>query len=137
MGKKPVGDNPDSFASDLNAYFKHVVSAYTPATDGRWLAEVTDNIRGKGYWSGLLKGDRAMNTNDIDVIARTFNVSPFDFVRYAHMHAAGEKTPDLNVGDSLEDGDTLTPEQEQAIRQSDVELAALEGENDAEIPRAD
>lgn len=135
MGKKPVGDNPDNFASDLNAYFKHVVTAYTKAEDGRWLADATGNIRGKGYWSGLLKGDRAMNTNDIDVIARTFNVSPFDFVRYAHMHAAGEDTPNLNVGDSMEDGDTISPELDQEIRRTDLGLAALEGENEAENPR--
>lgn len=137
MGKKPVGDNPDNFASDLNAYFKHVVSAYTTATDGRWLADVTGNIRGKGYWSGLLKGERAMNTNDIDVIARTFNVSPFDFIEYAKMHAAGDATPNLNVGGVVEDVETLTPEQDRAIRRSDVGLAALEGENEAANPPAD
>lgn len=137
MGKKPIGDNPDTFASDLNAYFQHVVSSYTEARDGRWLASVTGGTRGKGYWSGLLNGTRAMNTNDIDVIARTFNVSPFDFVRYSQMHAAGEKTPDLYVGDHPEDETVLTAEQEQAIRQSDLELAALKGENDAENPRHD
>lgn len=135
MGHKPIGNDPDPFASDLNAYFQYVVAAHTKARDGRWLADVTGGTRGKGYWSGLLNGSRAMNTNDVDVIARTFNVSPFDFVRYAQMHASGEKTPDLNVGDPLEDGDTLTPEQDAAIRQSDVGLAALEGENEAENPR--
>lgn len=135
MGKKPIGNDPDPFASDLNAYFQHVVSLHTKARDGRWLASLTDGTRGKGYWSGLLNGTRAMNTNDIDVIARIFNVSPFDFVRYAQKHAAGEETPVLNVGDHLEDGDTLTAEQEQEIRKSDLELAALEGENDAENPQ--
>lgn len=137
MGKKPVGDKPETFASDLNNYFVHVVSAYTTAKDGRWLASVSGNVRGKGYWSGLLNGTRAMNTNDIDVIARIFNVSPFDFIRYAHLHAAGEETPTLNVGDTVEDGRTLTAEQESRLRKSDHELAALEGENEAENPQDD
>lgn len=137
MGKKPIGNDPDPFASDLNAYFQHVVSLHTKARDGRWLASVTDGTRGKGYWAGLLNGTRAMNTNDIDVIARTFSVSPFDFVRYAQMHAAGEETPDLNVGGSPETGDTLTAEQEQAIRKGDLGLAALRGDNEANRTPAD
>lgn len=136
MGKKPIGNDPDPFASDLNAYFQHVVSQYTNARDGRWLSTVTGGARGKGYWAGLLNGTRAMNTNDIDVIAMTFNVSPFDFVRYAQMHAAGEDTPALNVGDSLDDDDTLTDEQEQAIR-SDHRLAAMRGVNEADRPQTE
>lgn len=103
MGKKPVGSDPDDFATDLNVYFEHVVSAHTKARDGRWLAEVTGGVRSKGYWSGLLKGTRAMNTNDIDVIARIFNVSAFDFVRYARDFAHGKPVPVLNVGAHPED----------------------------------
>lgn len=137
MGKKPIGNDPDPFASDLNAYFQHVVSLHTKARDGRWLAAVTGGTRGKGYWAGLLNGTRAMNTNDIDVIARTFNVSPFDFVRYAQMYAAGEETPPLYVGDDLEDVSVLSREEEQSLRRSDVDLAAFRGHNEADIPHAE
>lgn len=137
MGKKPIGNDPDPFASDLNAYFQHVVSQHTKARDGRWLATVTGGTRGKGYWAGLLSGTRAMNTNDIDVIARTFNVSPFDFVRYAQLHAAGEETPDLNVGDDLDDMPVLSREDEQALRKSDHDIAAYRGRNEADIPHAE
>lgn len=103
MGMKPVGSDPDPFAADLNAYFQYVVGQHTKAKDGRWLADVSGGARGKGYWAGLLAGTRAMNTNDIDVIGRIFQVSPFDFIRYAKLHAEGKPTPLLHVGAHDED----------------------------------
>lgn len=131
---------PTGFAADLNAYLKKVL-ADNGKTDlsGRWLEEITGKARRYDYWAKIVKDTRAMTTNDIDVLAKAFGVTAFDWVDYTESHARGADVPTLifNVGDSMEDGDTLTPEEEQAIRKSDVDLAALHGRNEADTQQAD
>lgn len=131
---------PTGFAADLNAYLQKVL-ADNGKTDrsGRWLEEITEKARRYDYWAKIVKDTRAMTTNDIDVLAKAFGVTAFDWVDYTEKYARGADVPTLifNVSDSMEDGDTLTPEQERAIRKSDVDLAALHGRNEADTQQAD
>lgn len=131
---------PLGFSADLNAFLKKVLSDNgREDLSGRWLEEVTGGARRYDYWSKLTKNARAMTTNDIDVLAKTFGISPFDWVDYTQRHARGEEVPVLvlNVGDQVQDDDTLTPEREKEIRKSDLDLAALRGRNEAETQHID
>ena len=69
------------FASQLSEHLRELVLDAGGDLSGRWLAARSD--RGKGYWSTILAGDVAMNTNDISILAGIFDVSPYDFVRHA------------------------------------------------------
>ncbi|WP_405375893.1 MULTISPECIES: hypothetical protein [unclassified Microbacterium] len=102
MGRKGTSD-PDAFANELGAYFKHVIATQTSAVDGRWLAEASGGARGREYWRKRLAGTDALTTNDIDILAKIFDVSPFDFVRWARLYAEGKPTPELSVGPHAED----------------------------------
>jgi hypothetical protein len=131
---------PQGFSADLNAYLKKVLADNgREDRSGRWLEEVTGFVRSYDYWSKIAKDSRAMTTNDIDVLAKAFGITAFEWVDRTQQYAKGEDVPALvlNVGDPVQDGDTLTAEQEQALRKSDHELAAYRGENDAEIPHAE
>ncbi|MFJ2506286.1 hypothetical protein [Microbacterium sp. NPDC087592] len=137
MGAKSHMD-PQGFSADLNEYLKKVLSDNGKVDrSGRWLEEVTAGARSYDYWSKIVKDTRAMTTNDIQVLADAFGISAFDWVTYTQMHAAGEETPTLvfNVGGHEEDVNVLTAEEELELRQSDVDLAAYRGRNEAEHPR--
>lgn len=131
---------PAGFSSDLNAYLQKVLADNgREDLSGRWLEEITGRARRYDYWAKIVKDTRAMTTNDIQVLASAFGISPFDWVTNAQRHAAGEDTPPLifNVGGFEDDLPTITAEEERALRQSDHELAALRGRNDADVPHAD
>lgn len=103
MGKKSHA-TPTGFATELNAYLRHVLDANGKQDlSGRWLAEVTDGARARDYWSALVKDERAMTTNDIDVLAETFGMSAFDFVRNARALASSGEAPAPIVGALDED----------------------------------
>ena len=89
---------PVGFSADLNAYLKKVLADNGKEDrSGRWLEEVTGHARRYDYWSKLVKDSRAMTTNDIDVLAKTFGTTPVDWVTNTQRYAAGEAVPVLLV----------------------------------------
>ena len=106
MGKKSHAA-PDGFAAELNAYLAHLLNQQgRQDLSGRWLETATDGARSRDYWAGFVKNDRAMNTNDIDVLAKLFGMSPFEFVRNARELAdVGPHPEDFHV--SEDPGDAL------------------------------
>lgn len=139
MGAKSHMD-PQGFSADLNAFLQKVLKDNGKVDrSGRWLEEITAGARSYDYWSKIVKDTRAMTTNDIQVLADAFGISAFEWVDYTQQHAAGEETPELlfDVGGLEEDVPTLTTEEEQTLRKSEVDLVASRGRNDAEHPATD
>ena len=139
MGAKSYME-PYGFSADLNSYLRKVLADNSKDDlSGRWLEEVTQQARRYDYWSKLVKDTRAMTTNDIQVLAHAFGISPFDWVDNTKRHAQGLRTMPLrpNVRGYEDDVSILTREEEQAIRQADENIAAYRGENEAEQPHAD
>lgn len=131
---------PQGFSADLNAYLAKVLADNgREDRSGRWLEEITGQARRYDYWSKVVKNTRAMTTNDIQVLSAAFGISPFDWVNNTRRHAEGKDTPKLilNVGGHEEDQSTLTAEEERDLRQSDVDLAAYRGRNEADQPHAE
>lgn len=99
---------PEGFSADLNAYLRKVL-ADNGKTDlsGRWLEEITGSARRYDYWSKIVKNSRAMTTNDIDVLANAFGISPFEWVGNTRRHAEGKPVALLifNVGTLDDDYD--------------------------------
>lgn len=96
----------EGFSADLNSYLRKVLSDHGKEDlSGKWLESVTDKARRYDYWSRFVKDERAMTTNDIQVLARTFGVSPYEWVANTRRHAAGQPVPvvRLNVGGHAED----------------------------------
>lgn len=94
----------EGFSADLNAYLKYIVKGHgRDDLSGRWLTEITSSARARDYWSKLIKNERAMTTNDIDVLAGAFGLSPFEFVRNAQALAAGEEPEIPNVAPHEDD----------------------------------
>lgn len=103
MGLKSHAQS-DGFSADLNAYLKHIINGHgREDLSGRWLSDITMNVRSRDYWSKIVKDQRSMNTNDIDVLAGAFGMSPFDFVRQARELAAGNEVEVPNVAPHPED----------------------------------
>lgn len=137
MGLKSHAQS-EGFSADLNAYLKHIINGHgRDDLSGRWLTEITHSARARDYWSKLVKNERAMNTNDIDVLATAFGMSPFEFVRQARALAEGDEVPVPNVRPLEEDVPVLSREEEQALRKSDHDIAAYRGRNEADIPHAE
>ncbi len=126
---------PYGFSADLNAYLKKVLEEDNGREDrsGKWLENVTGGARRYDYWSKIVKGTRSMTTNDVQVIAMTFGISPFEWVANARRHAAGQKTLPLSVRGVGEDVSKLTPAQEREIRQNDPAIAALHGRDESKV----
>jgi hypothetical protein len=97
---------PYAFSEDLNAYLKKVLKDHD-RTDlsGRWLDALTNGARSYDYWSKIVKNTRAMTTNDIQVLAEAFDVTPYAWVQSAREYAASHLAPvtHLNVGTHAED----------------------------------
>jgi len=132
--------DPQGFSADLNGYLQKVLADNGKVDrSGRWLEEITEGARSYDYWSKIVKDTRAMTTNDIQVLAEAFGISPFDWVNNTQRHAAGKDTPALvfNVGGHEEDVNVLSADEERELRQSDVDLAAYRGRNEAEHPHAE
>lgn len=72
---------PTPFARHLGQYLWYLVDAEQGDRSGRWLAARTD--RSNGYWEKILNVKQAMTTNDIELVAEVFGVSPYQFVRDA------------------------------------------------------
>jgi hypothetical protein len=103
MGLKSHAD-AEGFSSELNAYLKYLVNGNgREDLSGRWLEEITDKARARDYWSKLIKNERAMNMNDVPVLAKAFGLDPFDFVRQAEVLANGGEPEIPNVGPHAED----------------------------------
>lgn len=103
MGLKSHAQS-EGFSADLNAYLKHIINGHgRDDLSGRWLTEITHSARARDYWSKLIKNERAMTTNDIDVLAGTFGMSPFEFVRRARELAEGNEVEVPNVAPHPED----------------------------------
>lgn len=132
--------SPEGFASALNAYLKKVLEDNNKTDlSGRWLEQITSGARRYDYWSKFVKNTQAMTTNDIQVIATAFGVTPYEWVANTRRHAQGQPVPLIlaNVGAMPETGSELTAEQERALRQSDEDIAAFHGHNDVDVPHAD
>lgn len=115
MGSKSHME-PYGFSAALNAYLKKVLADNgRDDLSGRWLDEVTGRARSYDYWSKLVKDSRAMTTNDIQVLAQTFGISPYEWVANARRHAAGQHTFPLSVRGAGEDEYEQKPTHEQAI----------------------
>jgi hypothetical protein len=97
--------SPGQFANELGDYLRYLVDANgRTGGAGRWLAKVTDGARKHEYWLAIIKGEREMTSNDVDVISKTFGLAdPFAYVRNAHTLAETGAAPTFNVGPHEED----------------------------------
>lgn len=103
MGLKSHAE-PEGFSAELNAYLQYLVNGNgREDLSGRWLEEITGKARARDYWSKLVKNERAMNMNDVPVLAKAFGMDPFDFVRNAELLSQGGSPPIPNVGTHAED----------------------------------
>lgn len=95
---------PEEFADVLNKYVQYVLSE-NGRTDrsGRFLHTKTGEARSRDYWAKIVKGERAMTTNDIGVLAKAFDMSPYEFVDAAEDLANGRKPVPPNVSAHDED----------------------------------
>jgi hypothetical protein len=64
----------------MNRYLAHLVESAGGDKSGRWLESATHGARKKDYWKNLTDDVRVMNTNDIQILAIAFDVTPFQFV---------------------------------------------------------
>lgn len=117
------------FSHDLNVYLKHVIEEDNKRTDqsGKWLEKITDGARRYDYWGNLVKDSRAMTTNDIQVLAAAFGVTPYEWVANARRYRNGEKVmklaPVAIVGGVIDDSyeqqpndETFTPPKRMAAK---------------------
>lgn len=120
------------FAHRLNAFFKLQVDERGWDASGRRMeAQAAEDEPRRTVWAKFYRDTQAMNANEIEIAARIFEMTPYEYVARARL------LPLPNVGDVDEDGRTLTDEEERELRQSDVDLAAMRGRNEAEPPVAD
>lgn len=120
------------FAHRLNAYYKALIDERGWDATGRNMEKaVEDDEPKRNVWAKFYADKQAMNTNEVVIAARVFGMTPYEYVARARLLTLP------NVGDLDEDGRVLTQEEELALRQEDVDLAALRGQNEAEIPHAE
>lgn len=110
------------FAFDLAQYLNHLRGEMSGREFARQAAAGTNS-----HWAAILAMSKVMTTNDIKVAADVFGISPYEFVAKARLHA-------IDVGGSGEDVSVLSREEEQALRLSDLDLAALRGRDDTDNP---
>lgn len=121
-----------AFAHRLNAFYRGQVDERGWDASGRRMeSEVEDDEPRRSVWAKFYNDTQAMNTNEIAIAARVFGMTPYEFVSQAR------ELSHSNVGGVGEDGRTLSDEEERELRQSDVDLAAMRGRNEAENPPAD
>lgn len=140
MGKKPtvgVKGEHSLFARDMTAYLEHV--RVTSGISIRQLSAQTVGRRSNSWWAEVFNGKKILTTNDIHFIAdELMSISPYRFVENARKLAGGEEPPRaVFVGAVEHDGHVLSQEEEFALRQGEMELAAYRGRNDAEQPHAE
>lgn len=104
---------PGEFSQQFNDFLKRVVLAKGGRPTARWAQAHMPDDRKKDYWHKIINGTQAMTTEDISVVARWLDVSPFDFVR-----AVRENNLTLvNVSGGTDPG-VLSPEEEQSAREA-------------------
>lgn len=132
MGSQTHLTPKTEFAHQLNAFFRAMVDELGWDASGRKMeaAAEPDEPR-RSVWAKFYADAQAMNANEIQIASRLFGMTPYEFVARARLLGA------VNVGGDGEDDRVLTREEEQALRRGDVDLAALRGQNQAEIPHAE
>lgn len=104
------------FSADLNLYLKKVLADNgRDDLSGRWLDDITERARSYDYWSKLVKDSRAMTTNDVQVLASAFGVSPFQWVENTRRHAQGLDTFPLVVRGASDDDYEQQPTDQQRL----------------------
>lgn len=114
------------FALDLMRYLNELKGEMSGRAFAKAAATGTHD-----HWAKILAGTKVMTTNDVKVAADVLGITPYAFV------AGAKEFAESNVGPLDDDGRVLTREQEQELRQSDLDLAAKRGRNEAEIPHAE
>lgn len=141
MGKKPtVGGTAahSLFAREMTAYLEHV--RRESGLSVRGISAQTEGTRSNSWWAEVFNGKKILTTNDIHYIAtELMGIDPYRFVQNAKSLALGEDVPPVRfiVGGLDDDERVLSQEEESLLRQSDLELAAYRGRNEAEMPHAE
>lgn len=146
MGKQPtVGKGTaktpvehSQFARDVTTYINSIREADGLSIRDVW--RLSAGKRANSWWALIFKGEKILTTNDIHHVAvDLLNISPFRLVENARALAEGEEPlfASFIVGGVGDAGRTLTRAEELALRQSEHELAAYYGRNEAEHPPAD
>lgn len=136
--------NPDKntehslFAMSITAYIDHV--RQESGLSIRGVSRLSAAQRGLTWWADIFKGEKILTTNDLHYIAvELFGISPYRLVENARKYAEGLKPSPVRfgVGGFGDYEETLTAEEEQELRQSELELAAYRGQNQADLPHAE
>lgn len=136
MGHKPtVGLTAaqSQFAQEMTRYLDHVRERSGLSIRG--VSAQTVGKRGNSWWADIFNGKKILTTSDIDYIStELMGITPFRFVEYARLLAEGGETPPVRfyVGALDDDVHVLTQEEELFLRQSELELAAYRGRNEAD-----
>jgi len=122
-------------AHGLHTYFKALVDNRGWDASGRKMeTEAAPDGPKRNVWAKLYSGIQAMNANEIEIAARIFEKTPYEFVTESRYF---EGSLPVNVPGLGDDGSTLAPEVDKAIRKSDLALASLRGRNEAETQHID
>ncbi|MCT1363349.1 hypothetical protein [Microbacterium sp. p3-SID131] len=141
MGHKPtVGLTAanSQFAQEITRYLEHVRAR--SGVSVRKVSEQPASKRANSWWAEIFNGKKILTTSDIDWISTDLlGITPFRLIEYARLHAEGSATPPVRfyVGDLDDDVNVLTQEEESFLRQSELELAAYRGRNEADKPHAE
>jgi len=123
------------FSRRLSVYFKaHIDDRGWDATGRHMERAVAPDGPKRNVWAKLYAGTQAMNANEVELAARIFEKTPYEFVTESRYFEG--KLP-VNVPGLGDDGSTLAPEVDKAIRKSDVALASLRGRNEADTQHID
>lgn len=99
---------PYGFSQELSDYLRKILADHgREDLSGRWLEKVTGSARRYDYWKKIVKGVSSLTTNDVQVLADAFGVSPYEFVANARRYKNGQPVAVLsaNVGPTEEDID--------------------------------
>lgn len=136
MGRKPtVGLTAaqSQFAQEMTRYLDHVREE--SGLSIRRVSDQTIGVRSNSWWAEIFNGKKILTTSDIDYIStELLGITPFRFVEYARALAEEGVAPPVRfyVGDLDDDVRVLTQEEESFLRQSELELAAYRGRNEAD-----
>lgn len=147
MGKQPTVGKGTATTRAEHSRFAKGITAYLDRVrtdDGlsiRAVSRLSAGQKSNSWWAEIFNGEKILTTNDIHYIAtELLSISPYRLVSNARALAEGaEHVPFASfvVGGMGEAGRTLTRAEERDLRQSEVELAAYRGQNEAEQPHAD
>jgi hypothetical protein len=142
MGRKPtVGGDAEKhsqFAREVTSYLDRV--RQDSGLSIRGVAAQTPGQRSNSWWADIFNGSKVLTTNDVHFIAtELLGISPYRFIENAQAAARGEDVPwtTFYVRALDDDYHELTQEQELALRQSEVELAAYRDRNRADVGYAE